>query len=150
MSKSESKLKEENEITKGLFNFNGDETQLKPLREILNNFIKISKNDSIYFIVLLEHYSKCRPNQQHVSRELVEYVYFCFPEQINDIQQYIKDNTYILKFIIFPDEFRIKENKEQNEMFLLLQKDDIDGFISFLSKNPTIDITEEQELEEDG
>ena len=35
-------------------------------------------------------------------------------------------------------------------MFLLLQKDDIDGFILFLSNNPTIDITEEQILEENG
>ena len=35
MSESESKLKEENKITKELFNFNGDETQLKHLREIL-------------------------------------------------------------------------------------------------------------------
>ena len=33
-------------------------------------------------------------------------------------------------------------------MFLLLQRDDNDGFISFLSNNPTIDITKEQKLEE--
>ena len=41
-------------------------------------------------------------------------------------------------------------HKEHNEMFLLLQTDDIDGFKSFLSKNPTIDITKEQELDDDG
>ena len=35
-------------------------------------------------------------------------------------------------------------------MFLLLQNDDTDGFISFLSNNPTLDLTEEQKLEEDG
>ena len=35
-------------------------------------------------------------------------------------------------------------------MFLLLQKDDIDGFNSFLSNNTTIDITKEQELERRG
>ena len=43
---------------------------------------------------------------------------------------------------MFPEEFPMNESK-QNEMFLLLEKDDIDGFISFLSKNPTIDITKE-------
>ena len=35
-------------------------------------------------------------------------------------------------------------------MFLLLQKDDLDGFISFLSNHPTIDITKEQELKWGG
>ena len=39
------------------------------------------------------------------------------------------------KSIIFPEEPPIKENKEQNEMLLLLEKDDIYGFISFLSSN---------------
>ena len=33
---------------------------------------------------------------------------------------------------------------------MLLRKDDIDGFISFLSKNSTVDITEEQRLEFGG
>ena len=50
------------------------------------------------------------------------------------------------KNCIFPEEFPKNENKEQQEMFLLLQNDDIDGFISFLSKNPTIDITKEQKV----
>ena len=31
---------------------------------------------------------------------------------------------------MFPEEFPIEENKEQKEMFLILQKDYIDGFIS--------------------
>ena len=54
-----------------------------------------------------------------------------------------KDTNHIRKF-------PINESKEQKEIFLLLQKDDIDGFISFLSKNPTIDITEEQEVDDNG
>ena len=52
-----------------------------------------------------------------------------------------KDTNHIRKF-------PINESKEQKEIFLLLQKDDIDGFISFLSKNPTFDITKKQNLKE--
>ena len=117
--------------------FNGDKAQLKHLKEFFRTFIIHSKQGPNYFIGLLE-YSKCRPHQQDISKELVECLYFCFPEQINEIQKNTK-NTEILRFIIFPEEFPMKENKEQNEMFLLLEKDDIDGFISFLSNNPTID-----------
>ena len=146
MSDIESKLKEENEFIKELFNSNGDEAQLQHLKEVIQNFIKQSKqtNFSNYLIGLLNFYSACRPHQQHFTKELVECIYSCFPEQINEIQQFIKsyNSEYnFLKFIIFPEEFPMNESKEQKEMFLLLQKDDIDGFLSFLSNNPTIDIT---------
>ena len=146
---SKSKLKEENEFLKELFNYNYNETPLEHLKEILSNLIKNSKNDSKYFFDLLEFYSLCRPYQQRVTRELIECVYSCFPEQLDEIQHTIKNTTF-LKFIMFPEEFPIKGSKELKEMFLLLEKDDIDGFISFLSNNPTIDITQEQDLEEDG
>ena len=62
----------------------------------------------------------------------------------------IHKDTDILKFIIFPEEFPIIENKEQKEMFFILEKDDIDGFLSFLSNNPKIDITKEQDLKVGG
>ena len=81
MSEIDSKLKEENEFYKELFNFNGSETQLKHLKEMIKN----PENGPNYYIDLLDHYSKCRPNQHNISKELVECVYSCFPEQINDI-----------------------------------------------------------------
>ena len=146
MSDFESKLKEENELIKELFNFNGDETRHQHLKEILTNYIRNSNNGSNFFIAFIDFYSKCRPRQQHVFRELVECACSCFQEQINDIKLSIK-KTDILNFIMFPEEFPINENKEQKEMFLLLQKDDIDGFISFLSNNSTIDITNNQKVE---
>ena len=135
-----SKLREENEVIKELFDFNGCTTQIKHLKEVFTNFINNSNNCSYYFLQLLEYYSKFRPHQHNISKELTECIYSCFPEQINEIQQNIKENTKILKFIIFPEEFPMNESKERNEMFSLLQRDDIDGFISFLSNNPTIDI----------
>ena len=49
-----SKFKEENEVIKELFNFNGDETQFKRLQEDFSNFIKNSQNDLRYFIDLLD------------------------------------------------------------------------------------------------
>ena len=101
MIEIESRMKEENENNKELFNFQGDEAQLK---ELYTNYIKNSRNGLNYFIQFLEHYYKCRTNQNHISKELVECIYYCFPEQINEIQQKIK-NTEILKFIIFPEEF---------------------------------------------
>ena len=145
MDNFELKLKEEDEIIKELFNFSGNETLLQHLKEVFTNLIKNSKNGLNYFILLLNFYSKCRPYQHKVSKQLVECIYSCFTEQINEIRQDIKKITP-LKFIIFPEEFPIKENEQQKEMFLLLQKDDIDGFISFLSNNPTIDITKEHEV----
>ena len=57
---------------------------------------------------------------------------------------------FVVQFIIFPEECPIKENELRKEVFLLIEKDDIDGFVSFLSKNPIIDITEEQKLEGGG
>ena len=65
--------------------FNGDKAQLKHLKEFFITFIIHSKQGPNYFIGLLE-YSKCRPHQQDISKELVECLYFCFPEQINEIQ----------------------------------------------------------------
>ena len=121
--------------------FQCDESQFKHLKEVFLQFIKNFKIDSIDFINFINFYSQCRPLQYNISRELVGLVYSCFPEQIQEIQQKI-NRTNILKFIMFPEEFPIEENKEQKEMFLILQKDYIDGFIS-----PTIDITKEQELE---
>ena len=142
MNDIEKTLKEENENNKELFNLNGNEAQLKHIKEVFLKSVQRGSNYYYYyFIQLLEHYSQCRPRQHYISKELVECIYSCFPEQINEIQEYIKEDTDILKFIIFPEEFTINENKKHMEMFSLLQKDDIDGFISFLSKNPTIDIT---------
>ena len=185
MKRSESKLKEENENIKELFNFNGDEKTLKHIKEMITN----SKNSPFYFINLLEIFSKSRPHQHNVCKELVNSIYSCFTERSNKIQQnindlvdllnsysfsispqqfmpkelmdcvsssftektkeikqYIKKSTDILKFIIFPEEFPLKEDKQQKEMFLLLEKDDINEFITFHTKNPTNDITKEQEL----
>ena len=72
MREIEYKQKEENEYNKKLFIFNGDEAQLKHFPEIFTNFIKNSKNGPNYFIILLDFYSKCRPNQPHLSREFTE------------------------------------------------------------------------------
>ena len=149
MNDIESQLKEENENIKALFNYKGGESQLKHLKELFASSIQNSKNCSKYFINLLDHYSKCRPNHQHLSKELVECVYSCFPEQINEIKQNIK-KTKFLKYIIFPEEFPIEGSEEQKEMILLLQRDDLVGFLSFLSKNPTIDITKYQKFEDWG
>ena len=44
MNTFESKLKEENEFIKELFNFNGDEMKLKHINEIFSNNIINSKN----------------------------------------------------------------------------------------------------------
>ena len=90
MSEFESKLKETNENNKGFFNFNGDETQLKHIKEVFLNDMNNSKNDPKHFIDLLNFYSKCRLNHQHVSIEIIECACSCFPEQINEIQQLIK------------------------------------------------------------
>ena len=106
MSGFELKLKEENENIKGLFNSDRDE-----IKEIFPIFIRNSKNDSKYFINLMQQFSTCRPHKHHVSRELIECVYSCFPEQINEIQNEIKEEN-ILKYIIFPEEFPIDESKE--------------------------------------
>ena len=149
MSDIQSKLKEENEFIKELMNFYDNEIPLKRFEEGFTNFIKNSKNDLKFFIDLLDFYSTYRPHQHGISKELVECVCSCFPEQTTEIQQYIKSSNSgitILKFIMFPEEFPMNKGEQQDELFLLLQKDDIVGFISFLSQNPTIDITEKQKL----
>ena len=124
---NESRLKEETEKIKEIFNFNGDETQLQHIKEV---FIYIIQNDF-----------KSRPKYQNISRELVNCLCSCFPKKIKYIHDSISWKP-ILKFIIFPEQYPINEG----EMRLLLKNDDIDGFISFLSNNPTIDI---QDLQND-
>ena len=98
MSEIEPKLKEENEFIKELLKFNDNEKQLR--KGVFIHFIETSKKDSKYFVDLLDFYSKCRPHQQRVSRDLVECVYICFPDQINEIQEYIK-RSHLLRCIIF-------------------------------------------------
>ena len=124
-----------NQVIKELFNFNGDETQLQHLKQIFTNYLRANlKNGPKYFINLLKYYSEWRPRQQHVSKELVQCVFDSFPPEIHDeIQQYCKRYTLILGIIIFPEDFPKGGNEEQDEMFLLLENDDVDGLISFLS-----------------
>ena len=124
MSNFDSKVKEENENIKELFNFNGDETQLKHIQEI------IKKNESgyNYSIQLIEFYTICRPRQIPFSKQLVEYVFSCFPEHVNEIVENMKPRNQILNFVMFPEENLEDENKKQNEMFLFLQNDDVKGF----------------------
>ena len=47
--------------------------------------------DCEYQCCLINLYSFCRPTQQNVSKELVECVCSCFPEQINEIQENLKN-----------------------------------------------------------
>ena len=110
MSDLESKIKEENEHIKELFNFNGDETQLKSLKELFTKFILNSNNGPNYFLKLLEHYSLCRPHEHHISRELIECVYSCFPEQINEIQHIIKRG-----YLKFSDSSYFQKNSQHKE-----------------------------------
>ena len=98
------------EFLKDLFNFHGDETQLQYIKELFTNYLRNSKNAAKHIISLLGYFSRCRPPQPRASKELVEYVYSCFPEQKNEIQQTIK-KTEILKFIVFPEEFPIEGTK---------------------------------------
>ena len=113
MSEIELKLKKESENIKKLFN--GDEMQLKRIKEIMTN----SKTEFNFskFVEFHGLYSKCRPHQHNVSKELIEYACSCFPEQKNEFQQYIRENEnllifpWILKFIMFPEEFPKNENK---------------------------------------
>ena len=60
MSEIESKLIGENEKTKELFNFHGDETQHKHIKECFADVLRNSKNSPNYFIILLENYSCCQ------------------------------------------------------------------------------------------
>ena len=78
MSDIKSKLKKENEFIKQLFNINGGETQFK---DLFTRYITNTKKGPKYLIKLLDFYSKCRPHQQNVSKELIECIYSCFPEK---------------------------------------------------------------------
>ena len=153
MNKKESlsNIERENEFIKTLFNFTKiQEKSSSDLNNQFLSFLQNSQNGPNYFIKLIDHYSFCRPQYHDLSQLFVKSIFSCFPETIEENKTFLKSQTYLLKFIIFPEEFPINENKELKEMFLLLQKDDIDGFISFLSNNPTIDITKEQKLERGG
>ena len=87
-----SQHKEEILFLKELFSFNGSESQLKNIKELFLNLIQKSKPGPKYFIDLFDYYTKCKPQQQQISKELFEYVYSCFPDQINEIQQCIQEN----------------------------------------------------------
>ena len=67
MNNLDSKLNEENENVKELLNFSNDETQLKHIKEVIQN----SENGPYYFLHLLELYTLLRPHQHQVSIELM-------------------------------------------------------------------------------
>ena len=113
MTEIESWLKEENRFIKELFNFNGTEAQLTHIKVMIEYS---EKDPSYYFFKLLNFYSKCRPHHQGVSKELVDCICSCFPEQILEIKRKIIEYRItldILKFIMFPEEFSIEVTKEQ-------------------------------------
>ena len=91
----ESKLKEVNEATKELFNFNGTNTQLQHLKDLFTNELRNGEINPNYFIDFISHYSICRPNQFRISRELIECVYSCFPEKVNKINKLNPLITYL-------------------------------------------------------
>ena len=95
MSDIESKLNQENEFLKELFNSDSNKSKLNHLKELFTDFVKNSENGPNYFVHFLDHYSKYRPHQHDVSKELVECIYSCFPEQINEIQQKIKSTAIL-------------------------------------------------------
>ena len=91
----EAKLKQDNELFQELFSFNGVKDKLNHVKEMMKN----SEKDPHFCMNLLDFYSLCRPNQQGVSKELIEFILSCFPEQINEIQQIVRKRD-VLKFII--------------------------------------------------
>ena len=140
-------LKEENEIVKEIFNSIGDETQLKHLIEIFTKYIqKDSRNGPNYFIQFLEHYSLCRPHQHHVSKQLMNCVNAYFPPKNEAPPNYLNPQSTLINIIMSTEDFTANQDKQQNEVFILLREDDIDGFISFLANNSTFDITQQQIL----
>ena len=100
MSEIESKLKERNDLIIELFNFKGDDSKHKHIKELFINFIKNSENCPIFFIDLLNFYSECQPLRQQICKEPNECVYSHFPQQLDKIQEYIK-NTDRLKLSFF-------------------------------------------------
>ena len=181
-------LKREREFITRLFQFSCEETELQELLKFFTNYIKTTKADPIYFILLLDYYSHCRPKQRNISKELFFCLYSCFPDNQEEIQTFVQRNTNILKFIINDEEYQqyqkhqrsresyddneemneeADEEKEENEnqelnkgnqdqyeegeqlneeneeLFSYIQKDDIDSFLHFQSKNQNNDFIQE-------
>ena len=90
---SESRLNKENENIKKLFNFNRDEATLNQIKETIQH----SESGPQYLINLLEYYSKCRPHEHDVCKELVEYVFSLFNERTNEFEQHVNDLLGLFK-----------------------------------------------------
>ena len=65
---------------KCLFNFDHKTDDMNILLSEFSHYITHSENDPYYFICLLDHYAKCRPNQPDVAISLKNCLYNSFPE----------------------------------------------------------------------
>ena len=157
-----SDIERENEFIKTLFNFSHfqEKSYANRINKILS-FIQNSKNEPNYFIQLIEYYSLCRSQYPGISKLFVKCIFLCFPETTEQNKNVIKNQTEVLKNIIFPEELQQKPStgsskkneefeKKKNELFSLIQKDDDTSLDSFIQNNQEFDIQKPQIIEEDN
>ena len=172
MNKKESlsEIKRENEFIQTLFNFvHFQEKNFAGQINIILSFIQNSKNGPNYFIQLIDNCSLCRPQYRDIWKLFVKCIFFCFPETTEQNKSFIKQQTEVLKDIVFPNEFQHKSKtsttknygfgssqkneeftKKTNVLFSLIQNDDGTSLDSFLKSNPEFNIQVPQSIDEDN
>ena len=139
----------ERDWIKVIFNYQ-EEVQTENIWDVFTIFLENSSNDQFYFINLVNHYALSRPHQRSLPKIFMNHIFSRFQDKIDEIHEYIRQKTNLLKILIFPEDYdEEEEDSQENTVFSLISNDQIKNFISFLFTNSDIYISEKQRVEFD-
>ena len=144
-------VERENIFVQTLFNYSHFQEVNSADRNIeFMSLIQNSKNGPNFFIKLIDCYSFCRPHNPNFSKLFMKCLFLCFPQTLEESKKFIRQ-TKILKYLVFQEEFQQNKelinkysqggrfNKQQNDLFSIILKDDEKSFDTFLKNTETDD-----------
>ena len=131
-----------------LFDLDKNHINFPDLQNLFLEYIKETQCGPYYYTSLLSRLSKFRPHQSEVYLQLFDTTCNFFSRMEAEIRRYIftTSSHHLLPFF---NEKSIGDSI-QDKVFYCIDKDDIDGLIDLLSKNPSFSLTEDKALEKNG
>ena len=141
-------LREESETIKEIFAGEKlDEAQANKVCGIFKKYIETHlEYGYCYFILFVDRYASVRPHDHKVAIQLANCVFESFPDNVDEIKQYINQYDHCFKKIFFYEN-QTNSPTKMDILIPILQKDDVDGLATFIEDNYDFPLNEVQDYE---
>ena len=153
-SKYVSYMKDDILMIKRLFHFHGNEEDMKQLQCQYEKYVIESSNSPHFFARLLDLFVYFRSSFKGFALSLLDITKSIFLNnrakklQIDDHEEALQMIDQLMRILCYISKPTIDlENEDAAELFPLLMKDDLEGFISFLARNQNFEISSLQNVE---